>query len=449
MKILLVAGYFPPKAPAAATRANKFARFLVDKGHDIRVLTQGNLPFPQVLDPEISTTRIAYTETLDVRTIPDLLAARLRNRTLFSRSLSGRRHPAAPATVEGNAPARPPTLKRRIKMQLKWASDLYVSLFCWPDPYVGWLPWGTRTGLRIIEEWKPDLIYSTAPPHTSSLLARRLALRTGLPWVCELRDLWVDHPYYDEPLWRSIIERRHERRVLRDAAGLITVTPPWARRLENKYGKPTLLAMNGFDPRDFPEQPPKLEAPNRILTIRYLGILYQNKRDPTPLFQALALLGDMAERVRVQFYGPDLAYVDALRDRFALGDIIESHSPVPYAQSIDLQRRADVLLLLRWDDPGEASVIAGKFFEYLGARRPILSVGATEGVVADIIRERKAGLVSRSPDEIATQLKRWLAIKADKGVLPPLPLSVREGFSRTEQFEKVENFLVSLLKEAK
>lgn len=445
MKILLVAGYFPPKAPAAATRANKFARFLVDKEHDLRVLTQGDLPFPQVLTSEVSVSRITYTKTLDVRTVPDRLAARLRGRPFSSPSRGERQNPATAIRAENGVSTAPFAIKKRIKARLGWMSDLYVTLFCWPDPYVGWLPWGIREGLRIIEDWKPDLIYSSAPPHSSNLLARRLALRAGIPWVCELRDLWVDHPYYDEPAWRSVFERYHERRVLGAAAGLVTVTPPWAKLLENKYGKPTLLAMNGFDPRDFPEHPLKPERQEDTLTIRYLGILYRNKRDPTPLFQALTLLGDEAERIRVQFYGPDLTYVDTLRDRFGLEGIVESHESVPYAQSIDLQRRADVLLLLRWDDPGEASVIAGKFFEYLGARRPILSVGATEGVVADIIRERKAGLVSRSPDEIAAQLKKWLAIKANKGALPPLPLSVRQGFSRTEQFEKVERFLVSIL----
>ena len=75
MKILIVAGYFPPRAPAAATRMNKLAPFLLARGHDVRVLTQGGLPFPEVLSPEIPVEKIVYTKTLDVRSIPDIVMA--------------------------------------------------------------------------------------------------------------------------------------------------------------------------------------------------------------------------------------------------------------------------------------------------------------------------------------------------------------------------------------
>lgn len=445
MKILIVSGYFPPKAPAAATRMNKLAPFLLARGHDVRVLTQGGLPFPEVLSPEIPTEKIIYTKTLDVRSIPDIVMAAPGRLLWQKRSENSKAASSGPdhAGDQSNKPAS--GLKPRIKKSLRPLGKLYVDLFCWPDPHIGWLPWGMREGSRLMASWKPDIVYSSAPPHSSSILARRLGRRFAVPWVCELRDLWVDHPYYDEPAWRRWLEGIHERRVFRDAAGLVTVTAPWARLLERKYGKPTLLSMNGFDPKDFPETPPERQADEPALVIRYLGILYRDKRDPTPLFEALTLLGDAARKIRVQFFGPDLRFVDELRHRYGLGSVVETHESVPYDRSIDLQRRADILLLLRWDNPGENSVIAGKFFEYLGSRRPILSVGSTEGVVADVIRERGAGLVSRSPEEIAGQLREWLLVKAEQGALPPLPLSVRRGFSRTDQFEKLEDFLRTIV----
>jgi len=423
----------------------KLSPFLLARGHDVRVLTQGGLPFPEVLSPEIPVEKIVYTKTFDVRTIPAIIMTTPSR--LFRRKNVEYSEAASTAPVHANGPTSKPAsrLKIYIKKSLRPLSNLYVNLFCWPDSHIGWLPWGVREGSKLIEDWKPDIIYSSAPPHTSSILARRLSRLSAVPWVCELRDLWVDHPYYDEPAWRLWLENIHQRRVFRDAAALVTVTAPWARLLKEKHGKPTLLSMNGFDPKDFPEEPPIPQNTRPELIIRYLGILYREKRDPTPLFKAITLLGDAAKNIRVQFFGPDLTFVEELRSSFNLGMVVETHESVPYDQSIDLQRRADVLLLLRWDNPGESSVIAGKFFEYLGSRRPILSVGSTDGVVADIIREREAGLVSRSPEEIAKKLIEWLRVKAERGALPPLPTTARQGFSRTDQFEKLEEFLLDQL----
>ena len=38
LRILLVAGYFPPYAPFSATRVNAMARYFLERGHDVRVL---------------------------------------------------------------------------------------------------------------------------------------------------------------------------------------------------------------------------------------------------------------------------------------------------------------------------------------------------------------------------------------------------------------------------
>ena len=44
-----------------------------------------------------------------------------------------------------------------------------------------------------------------------------------------------------------------------------------------------------------------------------------------------------------------------------------------------MQSRADALLLLMWNDPGEAGVYSGKIYEYIAVKRPIIYVGFPEG----------------------------------------------------------------------
>lgn len=440
MNVLIVAGYYPPHAPSAATRINKLSRFLLDRGHDVHVLTMADLPFPAVLPPEIPAERITYSDWLDVKNLPEKTIARL----LGSKSAAagGNPAPAAPSarSVKTGNPS-PGGLKAVLKKLLRPLRDFYVELVTWPDSQAGWLGPGTKAGLALIARSRPDVIYASAPPHTSLLLARRLSHKTGVPWVAEMRDLWTDHPYYDAPAWRRWLEKRQDARVMASAAACVTVTEPWSVHLREKLHKPTALVMNGFDPRDFPEEPAEPSDGPDTLSIVYTGALYAEKRDPEALFAAIARLGDAGRAVTVRFYGPDLTYARTLAEQYGITGQVELHRPIPYDRAIAVQRQADILLLLRWDDPGERTVIAGKLFEYFGARRPILSVGCEEGVAADMIRERNAGVVTREPDVIAAQLRAWIADKAAHGRIAPLPAVVRDGLSRTEQFAKLETFL--------
>ena len=78
-----------------------------------------------------------------------------------------------------------------------------------------------------------------------------MAKRYNLPWVGELRDLWVDFHRYHVGRVRKHIEHRLEKRVLSSATGLVTVSEPMAELLRKKYCKPTAVVLNGYDPEDY------------------------------------------------------------------------------------------------------------------------------------------------------------------------------------------------------
>jgi hypothetical protein len=118
---------------------------------------------------------------------------------------------------------------------------------------------------------------------------------------------------------------------------------------------------------------------------------------------------------------------------------------VSYSESVQIQKSADILLLLQWNDPKEQGNCPGKLFEYLAVLRPILGVGLENGVPATIIRERQAGFFSNDPQKIAEQLESWLVQKQRPGGIPSLPTAVREGLSRDVQFRKLQHFIGDLL----
>jgi hypothetical protein len=437
MRVLLVSGYFPPFAPMSGVRANKLAKYLLERGYDIRVLAASDLPYPPVIPLEIPPDRVLYSRFSDVNYFPKRVAE-LRGRLRSRKPLRGGTDLASVDVAAQVRPSSGGVLRR--------ASELYVQLTNWPDSMIGWRNHAIRDGRRLLEKWRADLVYATAPPHTGLLVARHLADTTGIPWVAEFRDLWVDHPYYDEPVWRRRLERLHERKVLASAAALVTVSDVWGEQLQERFGKPTAVILNGFDPADHPEDAPSGRNGEEGLRIVYAGGIYPGRRDPKPLFQAIATLGELGRKIRVDFYGTQPIEVQSIAADAGLSGQIGIYPSVPFATAVARQREADILLLLRWNNESERGVVPGKLFEYIGARRPILALGWPKGAVPDIINTRRLGMISNDPIAIARQLAIWIEEKERNGFIAPLPLDTRAALSRDEQFAQLENFLHDVVK---
>jgi len=309
---------------------------------------------------------------------------------------------------------------------------------------VGWLPYGLRGGKRILNRWTPDIVLGSAPPFTSILIARSLARRARAPLVVEYRDRYFEDPYHDFSrlqLLRKQVGRRLENWWMKPIRGIITVSDPWSEDYRTRFGLPVTVVYNGFDPDDFPVRDERSFAPPEILRIVYTGVLYSDRRDPSPLFAAIKLMGEAGNSIQVDFYGADPVALRRMASDHGVLDRITANDRVSYRESIDLQMNADILLLLQWNDPKELGNVPGKVFEYVAARRPVLGLGPPDGVPARILRERGAGVVVNEPEAIAVQLAAWLAEKNEKGVLPLLPETVRDGLSRSDQYAKVEAFL--------
>jgi hypothetical protein len=132
-----------------------------------------------------------------------------------------------------------------------------------------------------------------------------------------------------------------------------------------------------------------------------------------------------------------------MAERAGVAHLVQAHPPIGRGEVLRIERAADILLLLRFATEGEKHVVAGKLYEYIGARRPVLCHGQQEGEAADIIRRTGIGLVSNDPATIADWLSQKLAERAN-GRLPDLPAGAADGLTRAAQFEKVEAVLAGL-----
>jgi glycosyltransferase involved in cell wall biosynthesis len=445
LKILLIAWYFPPSNTIAAVRLGKLAKFLKKSGHEVRVLSARDLPYAPTLPVEIPEDCIHRTGWTNINALGPNVKGCLRR--LLGRPPAG----PAPATAKTTSVKTDPAVisarkpPRGTEYFGSTASKLFQLVFNFPDKQIGWFRAARREGLRIAKEWQPEVIFATAPPFTTLLIGHSLSKATGVPLVVEYRDRWSDDPYYPPPWWRRQLERWMEGRITRHAAAITTVSEPWAEAYRARYGKPVAVIYNGYDPSDHPQGAFTIPAggwPERnVLRIIHTGGIYRGRRDPSPLFAAISRHADLRHKVRVVFYGIATDYVGSLARDHRVEDAIEVYGRVDHAESLRQQRISDVLLLMQMDSPLEQGNVPGKFFEYLGARRPILILGWDQGVPATIVKERNAGAATTDPDAIAVQLRAWLAVKEQTGNLPDLSDEVCAGFTHEEQAARLAGFL--------
>lgn len=413
-RILIVTGLYPPHAPTATVRAPKFARYMFERGYDVRVLSGQNLQFPAAVDPEITTDRITA--------VPYVRRGRSTPMTEAGQQQIGNAGVAVARDQPGGL--------RRLVWQLSYL----------PDPHVTWVGPAVAAGVQMSRDWKPDVLFSTGPPHSSHIAAAQLSHRLGVPFVAELRDLWADNIYDNASGIANLADRWLERRALGRAAALVAVTEGSAAILSKRYGKPVVCAANGYDPADFDGLNDVAPLDPDRLTIIHAGSTYKGGRSPAPLFAALALLQPDPAKLAVHFWGEDSAVPMAMAEAAGVAHLVSAHPATGRREVLRIERAADVLLLLRFATEGEKHVVAGKLYEYVGARRPILCHGQTEGEAADIIRQHGLGLVSNDAVTVADWLATRMAERA-AGRLADLTPGTADAYTRAAQFRLVADLL--------
>jgi hypothetical protein len=276
----------------------------------------------------------------------------------------------------------------------------------YPDPQKAWRRFAIEAGGNILRQGDIKAMISTSPPATGHIVARTLKDEFKVPWIADFRDLWTQNYYYPYGRLRRMRERKLELRTLAAADALVTVSRPAADDLHSLHRqKPVHSIPNGFDPTEVNATPAKLTDK---FTVTYTGNLYPGKQSPEPLFAALHDLiagGSVAAGdIEVRFYGPQAGWIDKHAERYGLTDVVKQFGTVPREIALNKQRESQLLLLLKWNDPGQRGAYLAKIFEYLAARRPVLAVGGFPDVVDQLLNETRAGVSGQTGEEIKALL---------------------------------------------
>jgi glycosyltransferase involved in cell wall biosynthesis len=399
--------FFPPAAGGGVYRPLSFVRHLPRYGWRTTVVT-----------PEAGTYWIR-DESLLERVPPECRVVRTRSwsgQAALARARSGR--------------AAPKRSSRGFGIARRMASAVLL-----PDSYIGWYPFAVRAAIEVTQEDRVDAILSTSPPESTHLAARAVHRRTGLPWVADFRDPWMNLHLLEPPTsWHAEIHRRLERDVCRDAQ--LIVTTRWHESLLRAAhpGARVTRVSNGYDGEELSGLE-RLTPPARPLRIVHAGMLTQ-RRSATPFLEAVARVVAseplMRAGLRVEFVGPREDENELSARRLRLDDVVVFRDPLPHAETLRTQGEAHILLLVKHDNPRYDGLVPGKLYEYIGLRRPVLAL-APDGEARDLVVSLRRGEVAppADVDAIERALRVMITHHREGRLETAYDLSPRPEFDRS------------------
>lgn len=405
LNVLLVNYTFPPVGGVNVLRVASLARYLPSHGIRVDVLTTRN-PSSVGVDPSLLNeipveVTVHRTMTLD---LPFGI------KKTIKRLLTGSRPPTEQAP--NDAPAgKPNPLKRIIQDALL------------PDPQVTWVPILTRAAHRIVRERKIDLVLISCAPFSTLRLAEMLRKQFPLlPIVLDFRDEWLSTTFDVAGFNFSRTERARtfsiqaEARAVACANCVVSVTEAGRREIRSRYPQQPeekfKYIPNGFDAtRISPSRSVSTTRADSRIVLAYVGSVYAST-EPTKMVEALkSLPSEIRSRFLIRFIG----HIEEPRYRASLlelGDMVELQGYLPQHEALSAMIEADYVLLVTHDRLN----VSAKFYDYIGAGKPILACVHRDGDVRRMVERLRAGWWADSQDVSA--MRRLFQEAANRGFPP-------------------------------
>ncbi|MCB0729440.1 MAG: glycosyltransferase [Ignavibacteriae bacterium] len=398
IRLLIVTYNFPPEGGPAVQRISKFIKYLAQFDTKIFVLTASK----------------------KIKIKDESLLADVKNCTVISSADYGKYFPG----------------------ELK---KIFWKYFI-PDKSNLWKISAVKKGIKIVKKENVDLIISTSPPHSTHLIAGKIAKQTKTKWITDFRDEWIDNSLFVKSKLKE--KQKHmEISVLKNCNHIITVTNKaknnFARRIESSK---ISVIENGFDEDDFNEISLSDKNDVKKLVISYSG-RFNELHSPKVFFTAMSQLiienKIDTENLSVNIIG-NIENKKWLNNFPNLNSVVTFINYLPHKQMLNELGKADVLLLLA-TNMNSTEFFPAKMFEYFRLRKPIFAVVSSKGELSNLLSEYGNSLMFLEADieKIKSGLLNLLKKKKEEINKVKVSEEFLERFNRKNQafklYEQIKN----------
>ena len=421
-RALIISYYWPPSGGSGVQRWVKFAKYLPEHGWQPVIYTPKN---PELIarDTTLASEVPATAEIVQRRIVePYAILHRLRRNGSSPKTSPNQEGTTAKNQVGEVNPinSQKKSLGQKIMMFIR--GNFFI-----PDPRCWWIRPSVKFLEQYLKEHPVDIIISTGPPHSMHLIAKKLAKKTGLPWVADFRDPWTKMFYFKHLQLGTYAKWRHarlEQSVLDTATTIVAVSPLVQEDFRAMTKTPVELITNGYDEDDFTEVTDivnsKVSSEERFFNVTHTG-LFANDGNPEVIWKVLSEMcgkdEEFKDKLRIRLCGKtDKEIIDSICEAGLNKNLVDLGYQ-NHKNAVAEQKKASVLILPLRKEPEYKATLPGKLFEYLAAGRPVLGIGQTDGAMARILADTCSGETYEWNDEAKVRVwfdKSWADFKAGK-----------------------------------
>lgn len=317
------------------------------------------------------------------------------------------------------------------------------GLYYHPDSAMPWINPAVRATVKICQRTSAKVIWVTGGPWSSFVVARKVSLQTGVPYVLDFRDSWTlaGSPFYnDRPEWAKRRDRRLLFQLFQEAQAVIFRYHSEAECYWRAYpgaleSSRIHIIPNGFDGTIEEYNP--IAGSQSTCVVLYAGTITPYRYDT--LLQGLSLLKKscpvLARHLQLLFVGDGMDVLARVARTLDISDIVKTRSTVSYVEVCRLQAEANALLLLGLIPTRGHELCGSKVFSYLKAGRPILGIVPQDEMRNVLHRVGVRTIVDiDSPFEITTVFRQVLEAWQNGTLSSLVPVRKEcEAYSAKEQ----------------
>jgi hypothetical protein len=369
----MIAYRFPPEGNAGTYRSLRFVRHLSKRGWNTSVISA--IPYQyERYDPELLTLVPNESEIIRVRGRDPWQAFQAKRAQKLQKKISS----ASVETMQQLHAGYYTPFRSRLRKTVRTIEAWYYH----PDMARPWIQPALKATVEVCSHKRPNVLWATAGPVSSCIVAERAAQRTGLPYVLDFRDPYGLN-YYEfevrQPEWAKRAQRHTMYRILENAQAVVFLFDTVAECYWHVYREALDAKKIHIIPNGYEGEIDEFTVPDGDkCIILYTGTLSTYRYDT--LVQSLYAFKQtdpaQAKHLHFLFVGEGMEMLAQDVKALGLSDTVEISSPASHTEILRLQREAHAFLILGREPTrkGHELVAGAKLFNYFKARRPILGV---------------------------------------------------------------------------